>query len=186
MIEIDITDIEKTRKIKVKGTPKRKEHYRTIKDTKTPDDTVIASIRGWAARGGAEASRFPYSIKERETLTNYLKTAKPNAEGKTIYRGIGFSEKEWTSMFEEWTTPGNVIENDRMSSFTLDRRRAPIHTAGEFSIILAIKNKSGIDISEHSIYEEEKEVLTSKDFKWKITGADTIRSSTWVIEGEEI
>lgn len=195
MIEINLGGLQKgERRIKVKATSKRKEHYRTIKGDKkdqkydsgeiTPSE--IKSIQAWSARGGEMASKFVWDSENREILMNHLETAKPNAEGKMIHRGIGLTEREWEERFETWTEPGTIIKNDRISSFTLDRKRAPIHCTGEQGIILSIKNKSGIDISDHSIYPEEAEVLTRRDFSWKVISADIAYGSTWEIIGEEI
>lgn len=190
MIEIDTDVLVKAKKsIHVKGTSKRVAHYRNIETGSGYDGITpleVKSIKGYTASGGEMSSRFIYGSEERESLLNYINTTESNAVGKIIHRGVSFSDSEWEKAFEKWTEPGSVVKNDRMSSFTLDRKRAPIHGSGDVKVILSIKNKSGVDISKYSVYPEEAEVLTQSDFSWKVISADILYGTTWHIEGEEV
>lgn len=190
-IEIDLNLLQKGEKrVWVKATAKRKGHYRKVKIAEKGIDKesefLDLAIKGYTAQGGMMSSKFMFGSLERKALVDHLETAKPNAKGKMIHRGLAFSDDEWEKVWEQWTEPGNIVKMDALRSFTLDRKRAPIHGVGDVKIILSIKNKSGIDISKQSIYPEEKEVLSPIGFSWKVISSDILYGTTWEIIGEEI
>lgn len=132
------------------------------------------AIKAYSAKGGQYASKYPFSAEKKSLLEKELS----NSNYKTsqeIYRGINVSEKQWEEMFYKMYDGKDLEVNlSGLQSFTKERSRAFGYGSGGQKIIYRVEKGTtlhGQDISDRSIYPEEKEVLLANN-KMKATYKD--------------
>jgi hypothetical protein len=142
---------------------------------------LIDSAKAWSAKGGGDASLYPYSMSDQKLLIKNIKRNKPI----TIYRGYHLKESEVQKIVEngEWEVGSKLIETG-LNAFSKDKnRRGTFAGGGEIPVYIEIKAKTYLDISQMSIYPEEQEILTN-NLKWVIT--DIPNGRAWYLKGKEI
>ncbi len=122
-----------------------------------PSAEVTRAVKNYTAKGGAESKRNPASPQDKAAMESWLKTG---SESGPVYRGMGFSEKQWTAEFEQWTTPGSEVQLPSVTSCTRDHDRIGSYASGAYAAYLTIEGHlTGRDVSGLSVYPEEQEVL---------------------------
>jgi hypothetical protein len=144
-------------------------------------ENLSSSVKAFSAMGGADASKYPYSMADKNVLIKNIKRNKPI----TAYRGYHLKEAEVQGLVEagKWEV-GSILVEKGLNSFSKDKnRRGAFAGGGEIAIYLEIKIKTYLDISGLSIYPEEQEILVN-NLKWKIIKIPEAR--TWYLIGKEI
>jgi len=151
------------------------EAVRVKAPTAAPDKIpkkVEDAIKAYTARGGSLASKFPYSAKKKEVLEKWVANGTYDGEAP-VFRGMGFTEKQWDKVWEQYTTKGSTITLEQLTSFSKDRIRTSAYGEGEVHVRMTIKGKvAGRDISRWSVYPEEMEVLIPKDTMLEVVSAE--------------
>lgn len=149
----------------------------------TKVDEIVAAIKAYTAKGGVDASRYPFTVEKNKILIDFLKKAPKSKD--FVYRGMFFSEKEWNKIYETWTIEGSTLPTfRRLTSFTKDPDRAFAYGRGEVAIRLKLKSRTGVDITKMSLYKEEKEVLFAPGLRVEVIKVDH-RGGRWYIEVKE-
>lgn len=158
-----------------KASPKEK----TTKQSE-PDKDEARAIRSYSTASSSqfiEADRggeVPAEIKEKnEKLNDYLDRA-PKYEG-TLYRGIAVEKGEVKDILDKYKE-GAKFDLDAKQSWTKEEsvahnrikevarhREEPVKITFEYP-----GSKAGVDVSSHSNFEEEKEVIVPKGAKYKV------------------
>lgn len=144
------------------------------------------AIKSYTAKGGQMSSQFPMTDDKFNTLKNYVD--KNNYTTTTdIYRKVDLSESSYNDLFNRLYNNGEIdVPLNGLNSFTKQRERANSYggTQPEYVIYKIPKGTTikGADISQRSIYPEEKEVLLGKNkFKAKYNDISWTSSDRMII-----
>ncbi len=152
----------------------------------TSDIDISDAIKAYTAKGGELASKFPFTRDKQMLLMKVVE--KSNYTGD-LYRGMYFSEKQWDSTYEILLNDGSVWDfNLPLISFTKDKHRASSYgKGGQIFVKFHLSGKcTGLDITNDSIYPEEKEVIVSGKNKFKVINSDMPRMGSFVINIKQV
>lgn len=144
----------------------------------SPD--VVAGIKEYTARGGDLAGRNTATAEQRKALDEWLGSG-TTGKDQTLYQGTAFSQSEWDSDWQHWTTEGNTIEL-RSQSFSENRARTGGYKGGAHPVKFLLEGgMTGRDIQKDSVYPVEQEHLAAKGNKYTVLGWDMTPGGTHLI-----
>lgn len=140
----------------------------------------LTALKAYTASGGDAEGQYRGTARGRADFQRWLKSGLYN--GNTVYRGLGFTDADWDAKYKQYTTPGEVIRFDEPQSFTKNRTRASSYGSGPVQVRLYTNSLVGRDISKHSHYPEEEEVLMAGGESLKVVAAEYKAGGIWWIE----
>ena len=112
---------------------------------------------------------------------------------ETIHRGVWMSSAEWekSDLWRVSRTDGyqkDVTTTERgLSSWTTDASRTAAYGhGGDVFVKFEFPPGSGVSISAHSVYPQEREVILPWDTKAQVVSATTNGGSSWVVKLERV
>jgi hypothetical protein len=134
----------------------------------TKPKQIVDAIKAWTAKGGEQASKYPFTSEKKKALQNYVDNNNYTTQ-KDIYRKISVTYDEKEKMFYNIYDNAVVDQNfDGLNSFTEDRTRAFSYGGSKqetvlFKIPKGTKVK-GANIQKESIYDEQEILLGKNTF----------------------
>lgn len=153
----------------------------TQPDSVTPG--VLAAIRQHTAKGGSFEKDYKATDEERVEMYRWVASGTVN---EPVHRVLSFKNDGEAYQMAQVGKEFNAGRSGLVASWSTDPHRAPLEGGVAFVRVHTRGAITGREVSGHSVFPQEKEVLTPINSRFRVVESEYRQGSGWHVVAEQI